>query len=158
MWDYIVNLITDLVFLVPVATARFRRRHPGVPILVAGSTKACETYTRVVERGPHWIAARRGTLIATPSALFCGDWQIPLERVQSADLVYIRGGQVLVVACKDGPVYQFGLGPGSAWEKRLPLVLNVTRGKAGWSLFSILVRVWLVVMLLFTLWAAFSKE
>lgn len=157
MLSRLLAALSNLLFLVPVATARFRRENPGARILIAGATKGRQTGSSVVQRGADWITAYRGALIVTPEALVAGQWRIPVASIQEARLLKVRGGYVLTVNPEGLPIFQFGLTPDPRWESSLPFPVTVEAGRIGYSLFSILLRVGLLLSILFLLWVALSK-
>lgn len=158
MLNRIVSAISNVLLLAPVATARFQKANPGVPILIAGATKGIQTDSSVVERGPRWIAAYRGALIVTSEQLVAGRWKIPTATIQEAHLLKVRNGYVLTVKPADMPIFQFGLTPDPRWETALPFPVTVESGRIRYSLFSILLRVWLALSIPFFFWLALSQE
>lgn len=157
MLNRLNTAISNLLFLVPLATARFRRANPGLAILIAGATKANQTGTSDVERGAGWITAYRGALIVTPEALVAGPLRILVPSITEARLLKVRGGYVLTVNPEGMPICQFGLPPDPRWESALPFPVTIEVGRVRYSLFSILVRVWLLISIPFLLWFALSK-
>lgn len=154
MLDRLLSAITNLLFLLPVATARFRSANPGVPVLMAGAAKGIQTHSSVVERGAQWIGAYRGALIVTPEKLIAGKWEIPVASIQEARLLKVRSGYVLTVNPEGMPIFQFGLAPDPRWESALPFPVTVEPGRVRYSLFSILLRLWLAIAIPFLIWAA----
>jgi hypothetical protein len=125
--------VSNLAYLVPLRLWGFRKANPETPVLAAGATKAVRTRDdEEVSVGPRWLTSRRGTLIATPTDLICGDWRIPFSQVRTAVLQRSRSlayldGCVLKVETADGWHYQFGLMFDPAWENDLPIPVSVVR-------------------------------
>ena len=152
MLDTFYRVLTNLIYLVPLAVRRFKAKEPDSQILAAGATKArrlAEDSGIQYEAG--WITARRGTLILTRDKLVCGPWQIPLSTISHATLlrtkVPLAKALVMKVSTTEGQHYQFGLRYDPAWENQTALKLSVTDGKIGYSKFSVAWRVVLAIAL-----------
>jgi hypothetical protein len=140
---------------------RFHKENPETLVLAVGATKARrQRKDAEVAVGLGWITSRRGTLIATPTELICGDWRIPFSEVRTAvlqrslSLVYLSGC-VLKVETVDGWHYQFGLMFDPAWENDLPIPVSTERapirgmvalrffvfaGLASWVVYEFVIR------------------
>ena len=94
-------------------------------------------------RSLNWVVARRGILKVMPDALVCGDWRIPYEQIDEAELFTIRSifpGFLLRVRTGD-TIYQFGLNWNPFWKKELPFPVTREKVNLKYSIFSIVVRV-----------------
>ncbi|NJK92604.1 MAG: hypothetical protein HC904_12725 [Blastochloris sp.] len=106
--------------------------------------------------GPNWVISRRGLMRIFRDRLECGNWKIPFSDVSDAVLYSVRSmffipGYVLKIQTKD-KTYHFGLNWGSFWEGELPFAVKRERGKLGYSVFSIIVRILLFAYLGHLLW------
>jgi len=156
MLDTFFRVLTNLFYLVPFQVRRFKVKEPDSQVLAAGATKARKIgKDSKVQYEAGWIAARRGALILTQEKLVCGSWQIPLSTINNALLLRVRSlfvkGLVLKLSTTDGCHYQFGLQYDPAWETQTALKLTIEEGKIKHSVFSIALRVILVIWLIWVL-------
>lgn len=153
-----LRAVTNTIYLVPLVVARYRRAHPGEQVLAAG---ACKMVERRADEppayGPHWIFARRATLILSDSHLVCGALRLPLEGVERAAVVEVRSllakGMLLKVATRDGRHLQFGLQHDPAWTAQRALPVSVEQGEIQHSWKSLLLRLAVVALLAYTWWS-----
>ncbi len=98
----------------------------------------------------HWLAARRTMFKVFEDRVECGDWKIPFTNVHSAYLYKSKQMfipvNVLQLITEDGS-YQFGFNPWSNPFEHLGMSYEESEIKLGYSKFSIVVRVLLVVYL-----------
>jgi hypothetical protein len=124
-------------------------------------TKATTAEGDLMQHGPNWVVARRGTLKVFPDRLECGDWTIPYARVSDATLYSIRSNFVipgyLLRVATDDTTYHFGLNAGSFWRSDLPFDVKREKGKLSYSAFSIAVRVAAVGALLYWIWERIAR-
>lgn len=77
-----------------------------------------------------------------PSALVCGNWQIPYDQIDEAVLFFtwnVLPGFTLRVK-SNGMIYQFGVRSNPFWKKEMPFPVARKKGKLGYSAYSIIVR------------------
>lgn len=156
MLDTFFRVLANLFYLVPFQVRRFKVEEPDSQVLAAGATKARKFgKDSEVQHEAGWIAARRGALILTQEKLVCGSWEIPLSTINNALLLRVRSlfakALVLKVSTTDGYYYQFGLQYDPAWETQTALKLTIEEGKIKYSVFSIALRVILVIWLIWSL-------
>lgn len=143
----LLDWITNWLYGVPGKVARFERDNPDETVLAQGAVKAKRSAdNQPVQYEPEWILARRGALILTDQRLVCDDWSISLERVKYAEAVTFGSGMVLKVADDTGTHYQFGLNRSAEWLEQTVLPLKRTDEAVTMSLFSLVLRVAIVVV------------
>ena len=157
----LVARLTNTITLADLASKRWADAHPGEPVLVHGATKAVRSDRELpVGRGAHWATSRRGAVLVTPKRVVCGDWDVPVDEIVSAELLSFRsllsGGQMLKLATRSGQHYQFGLQHDDRWDGPLPFPVKRGAVELGWSAFSIVVRVVLLVAVGWWIWAQFA--
>ena len=111
--------------------------------------------------GPNWVLSRRGILKVFGDRLECGDWRIPYSDISEAVLYSIRSilfipGYVLRIQTKDR-TYHFGMNWGAFWKGQLPFAVRREKGKLGYSVFSVAVRLLLLGYLGYLLWSWISR-
>ena len=110
-------------------------------------------------RSLNWVVARRGILKVMPDALVCGDWRIPYEQIDEAELFTIRSifpGFLLRVRTGD-TIYQFGLNWNPFWKKELPFPVTREKVNLKYSVFSIVVRVALLGYAVYAIWKYLNR-
>jgi hypothetical protein len=157
----------------------FRRDHPGTPILAAGPTKtivlAPDHDEAAMVLGKQWQRALRGVLIVTADSLICWaapgltalhgkasgidqpvDLTIPVTDILKATVFDTRyagiQGQVLSLRLADSTVRQFGLAADQPWTAALPFAFEQREAKASYSVYSIALRVALLVAFFAAIW------
>ena len=129
-------------------------------ILYKCMTKAIISDADQVRHSLEWVMSRRGILKVFSDRLECGDWVIPYNEINHAVLTSIRSslflpGYVLRVQT-DSKTYQFGLNWGRFWKTELPFFITREKGHLGYSKFSVLMRVFLILFLAYWLWKKFA--
>src|SRR3990172_5411306 len=117
MIDRFLVALSNAVYFVPTKVREFRKKHPGVEVIIACATKGrklAKDQNPQYEYG--WSFARRNTLILAETGFYCGDWEISLQSISEAILVKIPSGAVLKIATAEGVHYQFGLQSDPKWE------------------------------------------
>jgi hypothetical protein len=152
MLSTLFQILTDAMYLVPFQVKRFKAREPDAQVIAAGATKARRFGSASEIRAePGWITSRRGALILTTEKLVVGSWTIPLATITSATLVRIKmlfaESLVLKVSTDSGRHYQFGLQYNPTWEKQTALPLAIEDDKLKYSVFSIVLRIGVVILL-----------
>ena len=108
----------------------------------------------------NWVAAKRAWFRVYPNRIECGDWSIPFEEVKKT-IVY-RTHQmwipvtVLHLITENGS-FQFGFNPWANPIKHLSLDFEEQKVRLKYSLFSIVLRVVVVLYLCFWLWQEYGK-
>jgi hypothetical protein len=159
MLDRLIRAVVNLFYLVPFQVRRFRQRHPEEQVLIADAVKARQLQSGAppqYELG--WVMARRGVLILTSSGLFCGDWRIPLEEIETANLQLISSGAVLSVTTRDGWHYQFGMQRNPEWQAQSILPLQVERRALKFSSASLVLRLGIAAWLGYILMQDYAQS
>ncbi len=156
-----LNRLTQLLYRTGARRRAFERAHPDEPVLAAGATKAVRAKAdSPVQRGARWVVARRAVLLATEQRLVCGDWEIPVEEIERAAVVRFRStfsrGLVLKIATKGGEHYQFGLNLDDVWLEKLPFEAEVHSAPLRSSVFSVVIRLFLIAYLAWMAWRYFG--
>lgn len=109
---------------------------------------------------PRWATARRGFLRVFSDHLECGDWIIPYEQIQEAQVHHgigmIISGHLLVVRTKER-TYQFGLNPNRFWRGDLPFAVQHIHRSVGRTALVYLFRVLLFLGIGYWVWARFFR-
>jgi hypothetical protein len=114
--------------------------------------KATVCESQEVRRSLNWLTSRRGTLKVMPDALEFRDWRIPYAEIDDAILVATSQMFIpcyILLISSHGTHYQFGLNPGAFWKGELPFPVKRQRMKLGYSKWSLLIRLILVLSLLY---------
>jgi hypothetical protein len=140
---------------------KFERNNPDEKVLASDGCKGIITeQNQDIKRGTQWLASKRAVLLLTEKRIICGKWIIPLETVATARLSRIKAlfmdGQVLKIQTEDGKNYQFGMQFNTEWANQQALPLSYENEKVKYSLFSILIRVYLIGYLVYWLWERFT--
>lgn len=159
----ILRTLTNLLFLVPLAVARYRRAHPAERVLFAGAAKAVQRPSdEEPRRGFHWSFALRGSLILTDSHLVfrsafgAGSLRLPLGEIERAGLIAFRSfllaGLLLKVSTRDGAHYQFGMADDPAWAEQAALPCAREAGRVRHTPVTVALRLALVAWLVYLWW------
>ena len=122
-------------------------------------TKGTTAEGENLRRSLNWALARRGSLKVMPDALVCGDWRIPYDQIDEAELFSIRSifpGFLLRVRTGK-TIYQFGLNWNPFWKKELPFPVTRGKGNLKYSVFSMIVRVALLGYIAYAIWKYVSR-
>jgi hypothetical protein len=114
-------------------------------------TKGVKGAAEEFEYGMSWVTARRASLKVFEDRLECGDWTIPYASVSQAVLFETRQMFIPCYILKvrtDSEAYQFGLNGNKFWRGELPFAVVRERGRLKYSVFSILARIALLVVLI----------
>jgi hypothetical protein len=160
MLNKLQKAIVDLFYGIDRVKKNYQRLNPSENILAADGAKGIKTTgDKEIETGTQWIGAKRAVIMLTDQRIKCGDWNIPLETIQTAKLLKIASlfgqGQILKIQTNDSQHYQFGMQINPAWLKQdvLPLVLEEAKVKV--STFSWIVRVLALGYIVYRLWQYF---
>lgn len=152
--------IIDFIYRTNGVKTNYQQKHLSEKVLIASGCKAITTTSNQdIKHGVNWATSRRAVLLLTDKNLVCGNWTIPLENISTAVLVsfstILGKGQVLKIETKDAAHYQFGMMRNTAWENQGVLPLSVKKGKVGYTLISVLARVFLVLWICYHLYRYF---
>jgi hypothetical protein len=145
----ILKKITDFIYGTGRVRLKFSTDNPNERVLAADASKGIMTKeNNEIKRGFDWTTSQRAVLLLTNKRLKCGEWDIPLEKIDSAELVKINTtfgpGQVLKITTNDQDNFQFGMQMNQEWTKQSALPLTLEKGKLKYSLYSIIIRLILV--------------
>lgn len=145
----ILKKITDFIYRTNSVRRKISANHPDESVLAANASKGIMTKeNNDIKRGFDWATSQRAVLLLTNKRLICGEWDIPLEIIETAELVKIHTsfgtGQVLKLTTNDQDNFQFGMQLNKEWTEQTALPLTLEKGKLKHSLYSIIVRLILV--------------
>jgi hypothetical protein len=140
---------------------KFERNNPDEKVFASDGCKGIITEkNQEIKRGVKWIASKRAVLLLTDKRIICGNWEIPLDTVSAAQLSKIKApfgeGQVLRIQTEDGKTYLFGMQCNPEWKTQQALPLIYENEKVKYSLFSIIIRAYLVGYLIYWLYERFA--
>lgn len=112
--------------------------------------------------GPNWILSRRGILTIYFDRLTCGDWIVRYDEIESAVLYSIPYFGVipcyLLVVETENDVLRFGLnGWNSFWKGELPFPVRREKGVIGYTVSSIVLRLFILAVIIHWLVTEFMK-
>ena len=117
-------------------------------------TKATDREGDGVRYSHNWVTARRGMFKVYEDGFSCGDWHFDYSEVDEAILYKTKQMfipvNVLVVKAKER-TYQFGFNPWANPFKHLKLDLRIEKIKLKYSTFSILIRLFALAILLYSM-------
>lgn len=158
----VVNRIMNTVYGTKKAVNKFQLTHLDEHIIAVSGVKGIiSTPKSEVNTGVKWILSRRAVAILTNKRIKCGDWDIPLSSIKSAELIKFRGliskGQLLNISTKDNIGYQLGMQRNMDWLKSEHLILEYVDKKIKISTFSWVMRIVLVIYLIIFFYERFIK-
>lgn len=121
-------------------------------------TKATNRESGSPRRSWNWATSRRAWFKVFGDRVECGSWKVPFDSIRRA--VVYRGKssllpvRVLHLEAESG-TYQFGFNPWVKIELRLPFEFEMQDVRFGYSTFSLLLRIVLVVYVVSWLWQRF---
>lgn len=162
MQNAFARIISNVIYNVYGKVRAYSRTHPHDEVIVAAAAKGIVYEESAdVERGVKWVAARRAALLLTKQAIIHGNLTIPLQKIQNADIVqfnsFLSKGMVLRISTADGQQHQFGMTYDESWLNQSVLKTTKSEEKIKSSLFSIIVRIILVVYILREIIIRFTK-
>jgi len=111
-------------------------------------------------KGTNWVTSQRAVVMLTNSRIICGKWIIPIEEIQSSQLLKISSlfgnGMVLKIQTADNKHYQFGMQFNPEWTEQKVLPLTLEKTKVKYSTFSIAVRIIAIGYLIYWAYNKFS--
>lgn len=161
MANNLPKVLVDLLYGVGRAKANYSKSNPTERILAADASKGIMTSgEKGIKRGLDWITSQRAVVLLTDKKIKCGKWEIPLEYIQSAQLLKISSlvgpGQVLKLKTKDNHHYQFGMQFNPDWTNQSVLPLTLEQGQVKTSTFSLIIRIILIGYVLYWLLRTFG--
>ena len=153
----IINGIVNIVYGTKRAVAKFQVAHPNERVIASSGVKAIKSTPKSeVDTGAQWIVSRRAIAILTNKRIKCGDWDIPLSSIKTAELINIKGliskGQVLNISTFDNTGYQLGMQLNTDWLNSNHLKLEYLDKKIKTSAFSWIMRVALAIYLAYLIY------
>lgn len=141
--------LADLIYGVKSAKRKYLQSNPDEVILAADGSKGIKTKgDKDLERGMDWITSQRAVILLTDKRIKSGSWDILLEEVETAQLLKVDSlfgaGQVLKIGTRDKINYQFGMQANPDWTSQTMLPVTLQNGHLKTSVFSWLVRMFLV--------------
>ena len=131
----------NIIYFVPFWTKQYRKQFPDEQIVISEATKAIQLHTEIpVSLGFHRLKARRRVFILTNKKITCGNWVLPIEKINDATLFDIGNGYVLQVKINDHEFYQFGLAKNASWQTQNILDVKYEKISLKGSIFFQLIR------------------
>jgi hypothetical protein len=161
MINKLMKGLVDLIYRVGRAKINFSKSNPTERILAADGSKGITTKEdKGIERGLDWVTSQRAVVLLTDKRIKCGHWDIPLENIETAQLLKINSlygqGQVLKIKTKDNSNYQFGMQFNPEWTDQSVLPLTFEQGQVKTSTFSLIVRLILIGYIIYWLLGTFE--
>lgn len=161
MINKLMKGLVDLIYGVGRAKTNFLRSNPTERILAADGSKGITTKgDKGIERGLDWVTSQRAVVLLTDKRIKCGYWDIPLEQIETVQLLKINSlfgqGQVLKLKTTDDNHYQFGMQFNPEWTNQKVLPLTLEQGQVKTSTFSLVVRLILVGYIIYWLLGTFE--
>ena len=161
MINKLLKGLVDLIYGVGRVKANYSKDNPTEKILAADGSKGITTKgNKGIERGLDWVTSQRAVVLLTDKKIKCGQWDIPLEKIENAQLLKINSlfgqGQVLKLKTKDDNHYQFGMQFNPEWTNQNVLPLTLEQGQVNTSTFSLIVRLILVGYIIYWLLGTFE--
>lgn len=158
----IINSIINVIYRKNRAVSKFKIAHPDEKVIAVSGVKGVKSTPKTeVDTGAKWIVSRRAVAILTDKRIKCGDWDIPLSSISSAELINLRGliskGQLLNISTLDKVGYQLGMQLNKDWLKSEDLKLEYLNKKIKISTFSWVMRIGLVIYLAYFIYERFIK-
>lgn len=150
----ILKKIVDVIYGTNRVRRKYAKRNPDEKIWASDASKAIITKEdKDLERGIDWVKSQRAVLLLTDKKLICGKWKIRISEIENANLIKVKtifgGGQVLKIKTSNDDHYQFGMQINKEWETQLVLPLNIENGKINYSKFSIAIRIFILLYLVY---------
>src|SRR5262245_52038240 len=91
MINRLLKTLVDLFYGVGLAKANYLKANPTDNILAADASKGITTKgDKEIERGLDWVTSQRAVILLTDKKIKCGQWDIPLANIESAQLLKIN--------------------------------------------------------------------
>jgi hypothetical protein len=156
MLNKLMKGFVDLIYGTGRVRRKYEQTNPDEKVLAADASKGIITnHDQGITRGADWVTSQRAVLLLTSNKVVCGKWTIPIEQIQSTQLLKFRSlfgdGAVLKLQTVDGTNYQFGMQINPEWIDQQVIPLTYEQTKIKHSPFSIAIRVIAVGYLIY--WA-----
>jgi hypothetical protein len=157
-----LNSVSDTIFLdslqlVSPQVKKFKSEHPDETVIMAAATKARKMNSEHgISVGIGWAFARRGALILTEEAFYCGNWVIPISKLKYAEIATIPSilgykGLLMKLADNNGNHFQFSLNNADLWLSQDIVSFKRTEPSKYYSLYIWGVRLALMVFFIYSL-------
>jgi len=138
--------LVDLIYGTNRIRKKYELTNPTEKVLASDASKGIiTTENEDVTKGANWVTSQRAVVMLTKSKIICGKWIIPIEEIQSSELLKISSllgdGMVLKIQTADNKNYQFGMQLNPEWTEQKALPLSLEKTKVKYSAFSIVVRI-----------------
>ena len=142
MINTILRILSNFLYRAYPTITKFKKKNPELQILAAGATKARKMDANS-EPGYEmkWATAKRRVLILATDGFHCGDWFIPIDNIEEANLFQLTGGMLLKINSKDDCFYQFGIQHDPAWEEQTVVPLQKEKFVMKFTPFSLIMRI-----------------
>ena len=127
--------------------------------ILSCAVKAVENDGDLLECGPKWIVAHRGTLELFKDRLRCGNWEIRYENINQAVLTSFQSpilripGHVLAVKTET-KTYHFGVNNNGYWAGNLPFDVARQKERLKLSPLSLFGRMAFLLGIAYLVWRA----
>jgi hypothetical protein len=160
MLNKMMKGLVDLIYGTSRIKKKFELSNPTEKVLASDASKGIiTTENQNVTKGANWLTSQRAVVMLTKSQIICGKWTIPIEEIQSSELLKISSlfgdGMVLKIQTIDNKNYQFGMQLNPEWTEQNALPLNLKKTKVKYSPFSILVRLIAIGYLIYWIYNRF---
>jgi len=137
--------LVDLIYGTSRKKKKYKSSNENDKVFASGASKGIITNGNVdITKGTNWVNSQRAIILLTKSRIICGKWIIPIEEIESSELLKISSllgdGMVLKIQTKDHINYQFGMQFNPECTEQQILPLNLVKSKIKYSPFSIIVR------------------
>jgi len=163
MINKLMKGFVDLIYGTERVKRKYVTNNPTEAVLASDASKSIMTsVNKDIQRGPDWVTSQRAVVLLTDTKIVCGKWAIPIENIKTAQLLKINslfgGGQVLKVQTKDDEYFQFGMQINPEWTNQEILSLNLENARVKNSMFSIILRLFLIGYLSYWLYERFFQS
>ena len=159
MFYKLLKKLVDLVYMTGRARKKYERDNPDDKVFAADASKGVvKEENKEIQRGLDWVTSQRAVILLTDKKIVCGKWTILLDDISDTQLIKYGSGQVLKIQTKDGTYYQFGMQINPEWTNQQILPLKLEKGQVKYSLFSIIVRLILLLYLIYWLYRLFVSS
>ncbi|PJZ68059.1 hypothetical protein CH373_18140 [Leptospira perolatii] len=157
-FSLLINRFIDRLVSLIYRTEKFRKKfhsiYPDEVVIVVSAAKAIqESSDKAVVSGRKWIFAKRSNVLLSSGRIVCGNWNIPLDTIEDAELVLLRSrpftkhyrGQVLKLRTRLGQFFQFGMLIDKDWKDQNVLPLRITEHFLQYSALSVTLRITAII-------------
>ncbi len=158
----LLKALVNLIYSTKRVRQKYQTENPTETVLAADGAKGIVTNNdQILERGLDWVTSQRSVILLTTKNIVCGNWSIPLDNINNVQLLEISSifgsGQVLKIQTKDNKNYQFGMQMNKEWTNQSVLPLSLEKAKIANSLFSIMLRIFLIGYIAFLIYHQITK-